>query len=212
MKTLGRADADGGNMQPRAVEDLHGALEAAALDTAQQRFGRHPAIGEDDVGDLGPLLAHLAVARADGDAGQPRLHQEGRDAACPRFRRRRAGQHREEPRSRRVGDEPLGAVQHVDIAVAPGVGPEAGGVGAALGLGQAEGTDDLAGSEARQVLPLLRLGAVDDDAQRADAYIGAEEGAEGGRGLADLEGDMHLVGHAQAEPAILCRRRQAEQA
>src|SRR5262249_45385162 len=47
-QSLCRTDADGGDMQAAAVEHLHGGLETAALDAADQRLARHAAVGEDD--------------------------------------------------------------------------------------------------------------------------------------------------------------------
>src|SRR5215217_5829271 len=59
----------------------------------------------------------------------------------------------------------------------------------------------------------LLLGrAVDDDALRADAVVGADERAEGRRGMAEAEGDLRLLGHGEPEPAILLRDREAEEA
>ncbi len=138
-------------MQPAAVQHLHGGLEAAALDTAQQGRGRHAAIGEDDIGDLGPLLAHLAIGGADGDAGQARLDQEGRDPSSARLGRLGPGHDGEEAGPGRVGDEALRTVQQIALALAPCAGLEARGIRAALRLGQAEGADDLARGQARQI-------------------------------------------------------------
>ena len=143
--------------------------------------------------------------------GRARLDQKGRDARGARLGRLGPGHDGEEAGPGRIGDEALGAVQQIALALAPRAGGEARGIRAALRLGQAEGADDLAGGQARQIAALLRLGAVDQDAQRADADIGAEERAEGRRGLAELEGDMHLVDQAEPEPAILRRGGEAEQ-
>ena len=59
---------------------------------------------------------------------------------------------------------------------------------------------------------LLLRRAVDDDALRADAVVGADERAEGGRGPPKPEGDLRLLRHGQPEAAILLRDRQAEEA
>src|SRR5215203_1960905 len=58
---------------------------------------------------------------------------------------------------------------------------------------------------------LLRC-AVDDDALRADAVVGADERAEGGRGAAEPEGDLRLLAHRQPEAAVFLRDREAEEA
>ena len=67
-------------METAAVQDLHGHLEALAL-AAQAVFDGHPDIVEDDVADVGALLAHLLLGLADGQARQVALDQEGADPA-----------------------------------------------------------------------------------------------------------------------------------
>jgi len=44
---------------------------------------RHRAVGEDHVGDRGPLLAHPLLFGADREAGDPSLDQEGADPGRP---------------------------------------------------------------------------------------------------------------------------------
>ncbi len=70
---------------------------------------------------------------------------------------------------------------------------------------------DLARGDARQPFGLLGLASGHHQALAADADIGAEGGAEGGRGAAELERDPHLLGHGQAEAAIFLRDGEAEQ-
>jgi len=149
---------------------------------------------------------------AEAEAGRAGLDQEGRDAGGALLRRIGARHHGEEARFRRVGDEALGTVDHVAVAVAPGGRAHGGRVGADIGLGQREGADDLAARQLGQIGALLLLGAVDDDALRADAVVGADHGAEGGRGLAELESDAHLLRHGQAEAAIFRGDGQTEEA
>ena len=70
-----------------------------------------------------------------------------------------------------VGDEALGAVEDIVVALQHGHGLLAGGVGAGIGLSQAEGTDLLAGEQVRQILHLLLLGAVlKDGAQHREVW------------------------------------------
>ncbi len=47
---------------------------------------------------------------------------------------------------------------------------------------------------------------------RADAVIGSDERAKRGRRFAELEGDLHLLAHVEAESAVLFGYRKAEQA
>ena len=112
------------------------------------------------------------------DAGRVGFHDESRDAARALVLRVGARHQREDAGVRRVGDEALGAVDDVVVAVADGRGAQRRGVRAGVRLGQRERGDQLAGRQPRQVLLLLRLGAVDQDALRADAHRGAEERAE----------------------------------
>ena len=71
-----------------------------------------------------------------------------------------------------VGDEALGAVEDVVVALQHGQGLLAGGVGAGVGLGQAEGADLLAAQQVGQVLALLLLGAVLKDGGAAQGGVG----------------------------------------
>ena len=59
---------------------------------------------------------------------------------------------------------------------------------------------------------LLRLGAIDDDALRADAVVGADQRAERGRRARELERDEDFLLHRQAEPAVGFGQRKPEQA
>src|SRR5690606_9227955 len=185
-------------------------LEALPFLEADDVLGRHPAVLEDDVAGVGAALAHLAVRLAADQSWGVALDDEGADAASPLTAGAR--HHSEDARDRAVGDEALSTVENVVVAVTLGAGLERGGVGADVGLGQAEGADQLARRQARQILALLLLGAVDQDALRADAVVSAEDGTEGRRGLADLEGHQHLLFHRQAEAAVLLGDGQAEQA
>jgi hypothetical protein len=56
------------------------------------------------------------------------------------------------------------------------------------------------------------LRAVHEDALRADADIGAEDGTEGQRRMAHLERHFAFLRHRQADTAVLLRNGQAEQA
>src|SRR5260221_646487 len=202
-----------------AVEALHAGIgdvgrAAPGLPraAAEQRVRRHAAILEDDVAGMGAALPHLAVGRAQLEAGIGRLDQEGGDAARALVLGVGARHHGEQGRLGRVGDEALGAVQRPAVPRPARRRLEAGGVGAGAGLGQGKGGDDLARGKPRQVFAPLLLGAVDDDALAADAVIGAVHGTEGRRGLAQLEQHLGFLAHAEAEPALGLGDGHAEQA
>src|SRR3979409_1390948 len=76
-----------------------------------------------------------------------------------------------------VGDEGLGAVEHVAVAAALRGGAHALQVGAGAGLGHRDRAHELAGGEPGQPALLLLLGAVMQDVGRHDA--GMERGPEG---------------------------------
>ena len=130
--------------------------------------------------------------------GRSAGHEEGRDAvrALPAGARH----HREQRRLVGIGDEALGAGQHIDVAVAHRAGLHRGAVRAGARLGQREAGDDLAARDARQPFGLLRVGAGHDQALAADPDIGAEDRAEGRRGPAELERDPHLLGMVRPRP------------
>ena len=82
----------------------------------------------------------------------------------------------------------------------------------ASGFGQRETGHDLAAGELGQPFRLLLVGAEHHDALAADADIGADDGAERRRGVAELDGDQDLLLHDEAEPAIFRRDGNAEEA
>jgi len=113
-----------------------------------------------------------------------------------------------------AGDPDLLALDQPAVAVAAGVGGEVEGVAAGVGLGEREAGLDLAGGQPRQEAPLLLLGAVPGEGQRAEA--GGEQVDEGGRGARagggeglQRHGELQqtlpaaavLLGDGQAEPA-----------
>jgi hypothetical protein len=106
-----------------------------------------------------------------------------------------AGHDGEEMGAVGVGDEPLGSVEHVDVAVAPGGGAHRSAVRARLRLGEGEGGDRFAGGNAGQPLLLLRLVAEHDEALAADADIGADGRAESRAGVAELHGHQAFLLH-----------------
>jgi hypothetical protein len=119
--------------------------------------------------------------------------------------------HREERGLVGVGDEALGAGEAIDLAFARRPGLDGGAVRPRARLGQGEAGDDLTAGDARQPFRLLFLAAGHDQALAADTDIGAEGGAEGGRGAAKFEGEPYLLRHGQAEPAIFLGDGEAEQ-
>ena len=79
-------------------------------------------------------------------------------------------------------------------------------------LGQREARDHFAAGKLRQPFLLLLFVAEHDDALAADADIGADDGAKGGRRVAELERDEDFLLHRQSEPAVFVGDGNAEEA
>ena len=136
---LAQAQGLRGDADPAAVQGLHGDLEALAL-FAQQILLGNDAVGEHDLGGGGAVQAHLLLVLAHGEAGEAALHDEGGDAAGT-LGLVGHGEDHEHVGHVAVGDEDLGAVEDIVVAVQLGLGLALGGVGTGVGFGQAEGAD-----------------------------------------------------------------------
>ena len=143
-------------MQAALVEHLHRGLEADALDPADQLTGRHPAVVEDHVTGMRALLSHLAIRLAQGQPGRTALDDESGDSAGATDRRVGARHHGVDAGLRGVGDEALGTVEHVVLAVTHRRGLQRGGVGTGVRFGEAERTEQFARRQARQAAVGLR--------------------------------------------------------
>src|SRR5690606_10185645 len=148
----GGADPQGGGMPPALVQYLHGRLETDAFLAADQVGGRHADVVKDDVGGMRTFLAHLLVRLADGQPGSAALDDEGADATSAADLGVGARHDGEDAGVRSVGDEALGAVEHVEVAIAHRGGLQRGGVGAGVRLGQAEGAQVLTGGKPWQIV------------------------------------------------------------
>ncbi|MNN02147.1 hypothetical protein D3C81_1147950 [compost metagenome] len=199
-------------MQAALVQHLHRGLEALAFLEPDQVGGRHAHVLEDHVAGVGAFLAHLHVALAEADARRLRIDNKGRDAGRALDRRIGARHQREHAGLRRVGDEALGAVDHVVVAIAHGGGAQRAGVRAGVRLGQREGGEDLARGQPGQPRGLLLGGAIHQDALRADANRGAQQRAKGRCGLAQLHHHAGLFLHGQLQAAEAFGDGHAEQA
>ncbi len=76
---------------------------------------------------------------------------------------------------------------------------------------RANDPDQLTGGELREIRPSLLLGAVEEDALRADAVVGAEHRAERRRGLAQLHRDEDFFLGGQPESAVLLGNREPKE-
>ena len=165
-------------------------------DLAQQVLHRHLAIGQDQRAGGRSADAELVLLRAHREAGRVALDEERGELLAVDL-----GEDREHVGEAAVGDPHLFAVQDVVLAVGRKHRARAAvhGVGSRRRFRERIGADPFAGRQLGQILLLLRLGAVPDDGQRADADVRAERHGEAGK-LAHRFGDdggRHLV-HFQA--------------
>ena len=170
---LAKAERLGGDADTAAVERLHGDLEAGTLLAEHTVLGDH-AVLENQVAGGTAADTHLLLVLALREAGVGILDDESgnllhRAAALVRGLAGDGDDH-EGVGDVAVGDEALGTVEDVVLA---GLIQNSGGllalrIGAGAGLGQAEGTDLLAGAQVGQVLFLLLLRTVFKDRSAAE--------------------------------------------
>ena len=160
----------------------------ALADLAQQILHRHLAVVEDDLSSGGNLDSKLLLFRADNQTLKALLHQEGGEVLLVDL-----GENGIQLGETTVGDELLGAVQDVVLAV---FGEHRGGLGskgvaAGARFGEAVGRRPLTGDQFLQIFLFLLLGSVVDERQGADtgvAGIGHREGACLGHSLRHQHG------------------------
>ena len=160
QRQAGAAEGTGGDVEPAAVEPHHGDAEPLAL--FADPIGRaDPDIVEMDHGRRLTAPAHLALLRSEAEARRILLHHQGRNPGRALSARQRHD-HIEVRRSS-AGNEGLGAVQHIGVAVAPRAGRQRGRVRAGAWFGQAIGGDQVHAAQRRQKAPaqLVRAEPVD---------------------------------------------------
>ncbi len=137
-------------------------------DFAQQIFHRNFAVVEDDGTGGRSADAHLVFFTTDRESRESFLDQESGELFAVDF-----GKDSEQIGEAGVGDPHLFAVQGVVFAVLRelGAGAAVHRVRAGRGLRQCICPDNLAGSETRQVFPLLLLSAEINDGERADPGV-----------------------------------------
>lgn len=191
-------------------EGGHGDGEALALG-AEQGGGRDADVLQDQLGGGLAAQAELAVDRAAGEAGGVRGDEEGGDALVTRGVIG-AGEQQDDIGPGAVGDEHLGAVHDVVVAVADRAGGEVSGVGAGARLGEAEAAERLAGGEPGQPRPLLLLGAPGGEGLGDQAEGDGDDAAHGGVAAAEFLGDEAVREVVAARTAVLLRDGEPEEA
>jgi hypothetical protein len=207
--------APGGEREAAGVEDVHGDAEPLPH-VAEDVVGRDLEVGVEQLRLRGAADAHLPHRADDLEAGHVRADDEGRRAlrslAAPLDLRLCEGG--DDAGAVRVPDPVLAAVQQPVRAVgaAPRLGDDVLRVGAGLRLGERVGGERLAAREHRQVARLLLGTSEEDDRLRPEPAVHADEHAA--RRVDRRHGgeDARVAGGRQAEPAVLLRDRDAEQA
>src|SRR3954463_1879954 len=194
---LADPDAARGDAVAARVERRHRDLEAVA-DVAEQRVVRYLDVVELELGGVGRSEAELAVDRGRAEALALGRDEEGGEAAMLLL----GVSLSEDERDLRV-------VAHADPLLLAGDAPAAlgllragaqvGGVGARVGLGEAEAAEDLAAAELRQPLVLLVLAAPALDRGAHEARLDGDDGPRGRVATTDLLDDQSVG--AVVEPA-----------
>jgi hypothetical protein len=203
--------------EPAAVPDgLRGDQDALGVHAGQDvrealAFLAHQAVSRDrrvvEEERVGRVVHHHAQwsdleALEAADVDQE--HAEAVGAPLHLIGRRGAGQQQHEIGLQRARDEHLAAVDDVTVTPPRGRGLQLGGIGARVGLGDAEGLQpQLAGGDLGQVGPLLRLAAVPQHGAH-DVHLGVTGGGAAAAGVDGFQDEPGLA-HAQAGPAVLGR-------
>ena len=175
-------------------------------------FGEHAVLGdagvlEDELAGDGGAEAHLVLDLVGGEAGGVGGHEEAADDTVVVL-----GPDEGDVGDAAVADPHLDAVEDVEVAVGAGGGLHGAGIGAAVVLGEAEATDDLAGGHLGEVAPLLLLGAVAVDGVHDQGALDAGEAAEAGVDALKLVHHQAVGDVVEAGGAVLGGQRRSEQA
>ena len=199
QRRRGRAQRAAGDIDAAAVQAGHGDLEALAL-VADAVFHRHARVLENHRPGGLAFPAHLVLVAAVADAGRVRRDREAGNAAGAgpagaRHQHQQVG-------VAGAGNERLGAVQHIVVAVAAGAGFQRRRVGAGARLGEAIGGQRLAAHQ--RPVPALahRLGAEPGQHPGGHVVDGDERGGGGAARRHPLE-DQRRVEPAQAHAALV---------
>ena len=190
--------------------------EALAL-LAEQVLDRHARVREGQLGRVLRVLTDLLELARPRKALRSALYDDQADAAVA-LGRIGLGGHDHEVGVDPVGDERLGPVEHVVLALADRARAHAGQVRADARLGHGDGRDQLArGDPAEPALALL-LGAVAQKVGQADVVLEGDAEAEAAharvlRLLADDQVEAEILhpraaialGHGHAEEASTAR-------
>ncbi len=176
----------------RSVTKFRSHRDEACVLVADPVRRRHAARIEHELGRVARPPAHLLELLRDREARRPALDDQERDPTVTLAAG--AHRHRHQVRSRPRGDERLGSIDDVGVAVQPGARSERGHVAPAAGLGDRQCRDLLAAEHRLDEPRLLLVAAESDDRRQRDAVAAdAHAGAHGATGQHQLLGrDQHV--------------------
>ena len=169
---------------------------------------RTPSKASSAVGE--PADAHLVLEAGDLEAGPVRLDEDRRQPAAGLLGVRVGdGEHDHVVRDAAVADEPLGAVDHVLVAVTDGPRPDPRRIRAGVRLREREGDQLRARGEVRQPAVLLLRSARHLDRDRAQRLDGEDQARRRAHAadLLDREAQREQV---PAQAAVALRERDRE--
>ena len=196
-----RAPGDAG---ARHVEAAERAGEAG--DVRQQILFRHDRAVEHDLAGDGGAQRQLALDLRRRESLGAALDDEAADLAVE------LRPDHGDVGDRRVGDPHLGAVEAIAAGDLLGAGDHRAGIGAVVGLGEAEAADELAARELRQIFAALRFAAVIVDRVHHQRRLHRHRRAVAGIDALDLARDQAVGDIAEAGAAIFFRDGRAEEA
>ncbi len=178
---------------------------------AHQVFGRHFAVFKHQFGGRRSAHAHLLQLARHGKPGELLFHDEGADPFGP-FVRVGLGVNQQGVGDGTVGDEDLGAVENVFVALFDGPGAHAHGVGTGIGFGEPQGADLLSVDQRRQVLLLEHLIGVFVDIVGAKVGMSPVGHGQPGTETAHLFDGQGLHKHIAAQTTVFFIHGDAENA
>ena len=187
-------------------------MEAAAF-LAEPVLGGNATAVEMELRRVGGAPAVLVERAADLEARRALLNEEHGHRAARRTCPVGLGGDAVEIAVDAVGDEHLGAVDHVAVAVAPRESADAFHIGAGIRLGHRHRGNNLAGNDARHPFVLLRFAPGLEDMHRG--HVGVIEdrvGDAGKRRTAELFGEHDAGERVHLRSAVARRVADAEKA
>ena len=172
---------------------------ASPLTFGQQIFFRHDGAVEHDLAGDGGAQRQLAFDLRRRKSLGAALDDEAADLAVElRPDHRDVG-------DRRVGDPHFGAGEAIAAGDFFGARHHRAGIGAVIGLGEAEAADEFAGRELRQIFAPLRLAAVGVDRVHHQRRLHRHRRAIAGIDALDLARDQAVGDIAEAGAAVFLR-------